>query len=262
MKPEEALAALVERVAACHPAPARFHEEELDGWPGGAVSAMRSHKLLAKAPAANSTVCPGCEQACTMPVHTVARAGYDPASFVVCDKRSDINRVTIAPGRLRQWKSDADAVCNWAAGSLEIGRTRAVMPEPGLVAIGSFHGKKQSQLLLLDLDGEPAVRTATGKATPLVHLVRFQKGRFELDRPRAEALVDTSPTGDARYVPNVLKRELGKQATRQRHERWRRTYRTLKAEHPDWSDSRIANKIAGTADAGGCSAETIRKNMK
>lgn len=197
-----------------------------------------------------------------MPVHAVARAGYDPAPFVVCDKRSDINRVAIAPERLRQWKSDAEAVCNWAAGSLEVHRTKAVMPEPGLVAIGPFHGKKQPQLLLLGLGEEPSVRTATGKATPLLLLARFQKGMFELDRSRTEALVDSSPAGDARYVPNVLKREMGKQATRERHARWRRAYLTLKAGHPGWPDSRIAKKIAGTADADGVTAETIRKNMK
>lgn len=262
MKPEQAFAVLVERVAAYHPLPARFDEEELAQWPRAAVSALKAAKLLAKAPGATSAVCPGCEQACTMPVHTSAREGYDPSPFVVCDKRSDINRVAIPPARLRLWKCDAEALCNWAAGSLEVRRVRAAAAEPGLAAIGSFHGKKQSQLLLLALGEEPAVRTATGNTTPLVHLVRFHETRFKLDRPRIEALVDASPPGDARYVPSILRRELGKQETRDRHQRWRQAYRTLQLEHPDWTDSRIANKIAGTDDADGCAAETIRKNMK
>jgi len=51
---------------------------------------------------AKSVVCPGCERACAMAVHTVSRADGKAASFVVCDKRDDINRVAIPDDLLKQ----------------------------------------------------------------------------------------------------------------------------------------------------------------
>jgi hypothetical protein len=57
-----------------------------------AVAAMKSQKLLAKARPAVSVVCPGCEQECVMPVHTLPAGPRGPASFIFCDKRSDIQR--------------------------------------------------------------------------------------------------------------------------------------------------------------------------
>ena len=71
--------------------------------------AMKSHKLLVKASPATTVVCPGCEQECTMPVHTVSAGTGEAASFIVCDKRNDINRVAVSARRLdavamRRWK--------------------------------------------------------------------------------------------------------------------------------------------------------------
>lgn len=262
MKPEQAFAVLVERVCAFHPAPVRFDEGELAGWPAKAVAPMKAAKLLVRAPGATTAICPGCEQACSMPVHTCAREGYHPSPFVVCDKRSDINRVAIPPERLLQWKCSAEALCHWIAGSLDIQRSKVAAPGPDLVAIGSFHGKKRSQMLLLAVGEEPAVRTAAGNATPLSHLVRFGQAGVEVDRSRVETLVDQSPAADRHYMPSVLKREVRKEETRARHEAWRREYRAMKSDHPGKSDSWIAQKIAKGPHGGGYTAETIRKNMK
>ncbi|MEI2746622.1 MAG: hypothetical protein V9G22_14965 [Ottowia sp.] len=98
--------------------------EELNQWPTAAVAALKSQGLLLKARPAKSVVCPGCEQECSMPVHTVTRAERDPAtSFVVCDKRSDINRVPIPAARLALWRCDAQAVCGFVAASLGLQQT-------------------------------------------------------------------------------------------------------------------------------------------
>jgi hypothetical protein len=67
-------------------------------------------KLLAKAHPAKSVICPGCERGCIMPVRMLTRANDAAVSFVVCDKRADINRVPICSNLLKQWRSDAEAV--------------------------------------------------------------------------------------------------------------------------------------------------------
>jgi anaerobic selenocysteine-containing dehydrogenase len=100
MTPQDALIELLARVGARDGAAVLVSAEELSQWPAAAVAAMKSQKLLARARPAVSVVCPGCERECVMTVHTLPAGPRGPASFVVCDKRSDINRVPVSPKRL------------------------------------------------------------------------------------------------------------------------------------------------------------------
>ena len=83
MTPLEALLELLERVGASRGAAALVSEEELSRWPAEAVRELKAQKLLVKASPAVSVVCPGCEQECTMPVHTVS-AGTGQSGIVCC----------------------------------------------------------------------------------------------------------------------------------------------------------------------------------
>jgi hypothetical protein len=107
MTPHGALTELLARLGACNGASVVVSDEELSQWPAPAVAALKSQKLLVRARPAATTICPGCEQACVMPVHTVPRASGAAVSFTVCDKRSDINRVPVSTKRLEQWRCDA-----------------------------------------------------------------------------------------------------------------------------------------------------------
>src|SRR3984893_1442250 len=122
MTPHAALIELLARVGARNGAAVLVSAEELSQWPAAAVAAMKSQKLLARARPAVSVVCPGCERECVMPVHTLPTEPRDPASFIVCDKRDDINRVPVSAKRLMQWRCDAGAVCGFIAASLGFGR--------------------------------------------------------------------------------------------------------------------------------------------
>lgn len=105
----EALLELVARVGASNGVGVAVNELELSRWPITAVRELEANRLLQKTSPATSTVCPGCEQECTMPIHIIP--GTRPAvSFVVCDKRDDINRVNVPAERLQQWRCDAEAV--------------------------------------------------------------------------------------------------------------------------------------------------------
>src|SRR5688572_1009693 len=97
MTPEQVFADLMARVGAHPDSVVLVNEQDLADWPPDVVAALRAQGLLRKARDAASAVCPGCEQQCIMPVNTVKDETSRRGSFVVCDKRSDINRVPIPP---------------------------------------------------------------------------------------------------------------------------------------------------------------------
>jgi hypothetical protein len=118
MTPIAALIELLEHVGAGQDAVVLVTNHELAQWPSAAVAAMKSQKLIRKAKLAASAVCPGCERECVMPVNTVTDKSGDSDSFIVCDKRSDINRVPVSPEQLVQWRCSADTVCGFVASQL------------------------------------------------------------------------------------------------------------------------------------------------
>src|SRR5512136_2739610 len=118
MTPQETLIELLDREGAAQAGSVTVSDEELRQWPSAAVRAMKSQKLIAKARPAASVVCPGCEEECVMPVHTLPAASRSSASFIVCDKRSDINRVAVSAEKLTLWRCDANAVARFLAGCL------------------------------------------------------------------------------------------------------------------------------------------------
>ncbi|MFZ0494147.1 MAG: hypothetical protein WBE80_17495 [Methylocella sp.] len=167
--------------------------EELSQWPAAAVAAMRSRKLLAKARPTVSVVCHGCERECVMPVHTLPAGPRDPASFIVCDKRSDINRVPVSANRLMQWRCDADAVYGFIAASLGLRRSDQHPADAGLLNIGMASGDKRSQMLNLRVDGELALVSANN-AVPLAELVDYRDGEYSVDGDMIRQLVDSATT--------------------------------------------------------------------
>jgi hypothetical protein len=261
MTPLDALLELLERVGVSNGATALVSEAELSRWPVEAVRGLKSHNLLLKASPASSVVCPGCEQECVMPVHTVSAGTGKAASFVVCDKRDDINRVLVSAERMRQWRCGMEAVGAFVAQSLGLRPESQRKAGAGLWELGLVTGKKRSQMVCLRV-GEELELVAGENAVPLAEFVRSGAGGYSVDGAAIRQLVDTATTGDGRYTPSNARREARKLETRDLHERWRKKYRALKKRRPDMSDVWYAQQIAKMDIAVGRSAETIRKHMK
>lgn len=153
---------------------------ELNKWPPEAVRAMKSQKLIVKARPATSAICPGCERDCAMPVHTVHGKSGDSASFVVCDKRSDTNRVPIAHEQLTQWRCSAYTVSCFIADCLGLRHSEHLSNRADLLEIGVATGDKRSQMLFLQVDG-PLSLIAGNNAVPLAELVSYQGDTYSLD---------------------------------------------------------------------------------
>jgi len=260
MTPMDALLELLERVEASQGAAVLVSEEELRRWPTAAVKALKSHKLLVKASPASSVVCPGCEQECTMPVHTVSAGTGKAASFVVCDKRDDINRVEVPAERLRQWRCGVEAVGAFVSMSLGLRADNQRKADAGVWELGLVTGKKRSQIVCLRAVGELEL-VAGQNAVPLTKLVRFGAEGYSVDCEAIRQLVDTASTGDSRYTPSNARRVARKLDTQALHERWRKEYRAFKKRRPEMSDVWCSQQIAKMDIAQGRNAETIRKHM-
>ncbi len=261
MKPVEALIELLDRVGANHGAAVLVNDDELRQWPSEAVKAMKSQRLVTKARPAASVICPGCEQECVMPVHTVPATTRSAVSFIVCDKLSDINRVPLSAGRLIQWQCDAELVCGFVAVRLGVRRSDRQTANADLWEIGVASGNKRRQMLCLQADGGMTLGVGGNKA-PLAELIIFDGGQYLLDGDIIRQMVDAATTADNRYTPSQVKREARKLETRALHASWQKKYRQLKRSKPGKIDRWYANQIAKMDIAHDRKAETIRKNMK
>ena len=260
MTPQAALTELLGRIGARNGESVTISTEELNQWPTAAISALKSQGLLLKARPVKSVVCPGCEQECSMPVHTVTRANVPAASFVVCDKRSDINRVAIPAARLALWRSDAQVVSGFVAVSLGLQKTTVQPSEDRLLPIGMARGNKRTQMLCLRAQGHLTL-IAGAYAMPLADVVGFEKGGFTLDQTMISQFVDAATTADPRHTPSIAKREARKIDTQAMYAAWQKAYRALLKKSPCKSDVWYSQQIAKTAVAQGRDASTIKKNM-
>lgn len=261
MTPQGVLIELLGRVGASQGAAVLVNDEELRQWPNAAVKAMKSQKLIVKARPASSAICPGCERNCIMPVHNMPATAGTPESFVVCDKRSDINRVAISAERLIQWKCNADMVSRFVATSLDLNLSNRQITGSGLWEIGMAFGDKRSQMLCLEANGTLDL-VAGNNSVPLAEVIEYNDSSYSLDGSKIRNLVDSATTADPRYTPTNVKREARKLNTQAIYESWSKAYRKLRKKRPNMSDVWYSRKIAKMDLAKGRNAETIRKKMK
>jgi hypothetical protein len=261
MKPVDVLIELLDRVGANQGAAVLLNNDELRQWPSEAVKAMQLQRLVVKARPAASAICPGCEQQCVMPVHTVPVTARSAVSFIVCDKRNDTNRVPVSADRLIQWQCNAELVCGFIAACLGLRRSDRKTANADLWEIGVASGNKRRQMLCLQADGGLTL-VVGGDRMPLAESIAFSDGQYSLDGAMIRRMVDAATTADNRYTPSQVKREARKLATQELHASWRKEYRELKRSKPGKTDTWYAQQIAKMDIAPKRNPETIRKNMK
>ncbi len=194
MTPMDAILELLARVGASNGAAVLVSEVELSHWPDAAVHAMKSHKLLVKASPAASVVCPGCEQECFMPVHTRNHETRGPESFIVCDKRDDINRVPVATERLKQWSASPASIADLITGLLGLRRTDAGGTSAVRWEVGMFKGRKHSSHIVLSAEDRLTLGLA-GHSIALADILTLEDNSFKLDKQTLIRLVDKPVAG-------------------------------------------------------------------
>jgi len=261
MTPIDALLELLGRVGASGGASVHVADNELNQWPEAAVAAMKRQKLILKAPPASSVTCSGCEVECVMPVNTSRVSTGRGEPFIVCDERSDINRVVVSVERLTQWLCSAEMVCDFIATSLRLSRSRWQKDDSGLWEIGIAVGKKQRQMLCLKADKELTLVAGSASAR-VAELIAYQEGNFFLDKAIIQGLIDSGAMIDPRYTPREVRREARKLDTQAMYDSWHKAYIGWRKKRPGMSDTWYSKQIAKMDIAKGRNAETIRKNMK
>jgi hypothetical protein len=244
MTPQATLIELLARVGAAQGAAVLVNEEELSQWPAAAVAAMKSQKLIAKARPAASAICPGCERECVMPVHTPPTATGSKVSFIVCDKRSDINRVSVPVGRLEQWQTTCDLIAGLLAHLLGVDDQEHTVAEGNQWHIGVLRGRKHRSRVTL-LAGDRLTLSLAGHTLPLTDVLAVEKNVIAVSKGALTRLVD-KPADKAATEPPEQRRE--RLRARVREERARGTKAFLKrvAEEEGISVSRLKQLTAET----------------
>jgi hypothetical protein len=261
MRPIDTLFELLGRVGANQGSTVLVNAEELNQWPSAAVKGMKSQKLIVKASPAKSASCPGCEENCVMPVDNLPEKGGASSLFIVCDKRSDINRVPVSPEKLMQWQCSVDSVSEFVASVLDLRRPAMQKDSAGRREIGMFFGDKRGQMLCLEANGTLDLAGGNNKI-PLAELIEFRDGKYFLNDAMIRQMVDASTTADPRYTPSHVKREKRKLDTQAMYKEWQKAFRDWQKKRPGMSDSWYSKQIAKMDIANGHDAETIRKRMK
>ncbi|MDP2785510.1 MAG: hypothetical protein Q8O38_13095 [Sulfurimicrobium sp.] len=262
MTPQAALIELLARVGASDGDAIAINEFELNEWPSTAVAAMKTQRLLVKTRAAKSAVCPECEEACVMPLQVLLRDAGMVETFIVCDKRSDVDRVPISTDRSAQWQCNVEAVCDWIAATLGLRRSEARrLASADFLEIGMMSGIKRIQMLCLKFVGELRL-VSGGNELPLADCVTYDQSAYAVDSAMIGLLVDAATTADNRYTPSNAKREARKVDTQAMYKGWQKAYRELVKKRPNMPETWYANQIAKLPVAKGRSAGTIKKNMQ
>ena len=195
-----------------------------------------------------------------MPVFTLSSAHSNPAFFVVCDNRSDTNRVLIAPDALEQWQANPLAITRFIASVLSLRYSGKSLAGSTLIEIGLARGDERAQMLCLSAS-KALTLVAGDNRLPLVDVIRFEGGVYSLDQALIRLLVDNSTVADDRYTPSTVRREAGKLGTEAMRDEWRKAYRKLKKERPKMSKTWYAQQIAKMEIAKGRGVATIRKQL-
>jgi len=181
MRPQAVIAELLDRIAASKGAPVLIGADEMASWPAEAVTELRSQGVITKARPAVSAVCPGCERQCVMPVHTLTGAGNAAGAFIVCDKRSDINRVSVPLDWLEQWQVSCESIADSLARLLRLHRPSADTVSEGRWEVGLFKGTKHAGELVLVADGKLTLSIA-GHLIPLASVLTLDEGGLKAEK--------------------------------------------------------------------------------
>jgi hypothetical protein len=190
------LTELVERIAACQGGETYFSEAEIGSWPADLMAALKASRLLSQASPADSLECPGCEEACVMPVHVMPGTGALPGrALIACDKRDDISRVNIPIASLARLKSSGAMLAESLANILFAELARPVALDGHRWQLGQFQGLKHKSPLVLLMDMVPCLVTA-GHTVKLTDVLLFKNESVSLDFPALRGMVD-NPIGQA-----------------------------------------------------------------
>lgn len=203
------LGELLARVGANGGGSVYIGDHEVQQWPRDLIADLNGKCMLVRASPARSAICPGCERACAMPVEVLADDGRGVAAFIVCDKRSDINRVEVAASMLTRWKVTGETLADGLAHLLRLGARPRHADFAGRWPLGMLVGKqRKDRPALFASDGALKLAVA-GHENSLADFLSVGAQGLSIDRAHLIRLVDR-PTGSV---------AAGEESADERHQR-------------------------------------------
>ncbi len=192
-----ALLELLARLGAAAGRPLALTGDELQHWPPEAVAMLKAHAVLRPGKPGDTATCPGCEQACVMPVQQRMRPGGLAGAFIACDKRDDMGRVPLKPTHLERWRADGQTLGDALAVLLGSGACHSVPATPCTFRLGSVAGGagKAAVQLRFDNQGHVLLELA-GHVVNLAAVLTAKDGRLVLDTRHLARCAD-APDGGA-----------------------------------------------------------------
>lgn len=195
-----------------------------------------------------------------MPIYTQID-GKDSESFIVCDKRSDINRVVVDRIQMQQWKLTGMQVARLFAQLMGFSEHLKLNSDTNRIRLGMLKSKKGRRCLSLNVKSiELELNTYS---FPVEDVLYLEESGFAIDMNIIHKAASKTPQSVAsKYQSSSKKRVIAKAKTAEKHQDWKDEYKSLKSTYEDKSDAWIARKISKMDIAKRRSVETIRKNMK
>jgi hypothetical protein len=160
--PRHLLLELLERLAAASTGIVRIPADEASSWPVELPAALEASGLLEPSTPLESVTCPGCDEACLMPVEIRAHSdGRRGSAFVACDRRDDIGLVPLRPDQIRCWQLSGAAAARGLAAALQLPEPRQPIPPLQCWTLGTLElltGAITVHFSLVPLDQELAPR--------------------------------------------------------------------------------------------------------
>lgn len=155
---------ILDRIGTGVPSALLIHNENVNNWSQSAFKAIQTMGIIKPASPAKIIDCPGCEDACLMPVEVMPGDGTRPARiFIACDKREDTGCILIDPADLERWQIDVERFASLLASALDTGHVPVeIIPHQafylGTLAVNRkrrtavFVGNNESLKSLLEAD--------------------------------------------------------------------------------------------------------------
>jgi len=193
MKPADALANLLTRVAAAGGTVAVFSERELAEWPAVLVGLFKAEQLLVMGTPADVVTCPGCEEECTMQLESAITPSGKLRAFVMCDKRDNVGRVPVATDLIELWRCSPERLADVLARLLGIRRSEGDAAAARWT-VGVLKGAKHSAHVVLSI-GRDMQLSIAGHTLALADVLELGDKGLALDRRALVHCVDAPVAG-------------------------------------------------------------------
>lgn len=241
MTATDALAELLDRLAAASDGLVFVTGDELAHWPGGAVAALQAARVLVTAGFGATATCPGCERACQMAMEVRTKPGHASQVFIACDKRDDIGRVPLGPGALERWRCSVETLADALArllGSEAAARLGGDAPGWRLGVVAGQQARGVAVLragLVLDV---------AGHSLPVLALLELRASALVLDLPALRRCVDNPAAGAGAAESPEQRRQRLKARVQALKARGIKAFLKVLAEEEGLSASRLKQLLA------------------